>query len=282
MNRLPKILLLTVALIAAAGVRAADDWAPNLTVIGAWNSNATNANAAGDRLGAFLTNADLVAGTRYGLGRDDAVHLTLHGNVEWWPRFRPLLTAAGGVRLEWRHKFGLGAMAPVFSAEGSVDGVTSREDGRGGTSSGVLLSFRKRFNDLWRGTLSQEFARHDARFAVYDRVGCETALELDRDLSEVARLSFRVSYRDGDVLSYGTPPRPDLVPLAPNRRPVTTFGSPMVAYSIDARTVGLRGSLTRAIDEDSAVIFSYEWRETSRSPLRYLNQIISAAVVHQY
>ncbi len=282
MKPLPGFFALALALVAAPAAVAADDWAPNLTVIGAWDNNATNANAPGDRLGAFLTSADLVAGTRYGLGRDDTLHLTLHGNVQWWPRFRDLLTTAGGVRFEWRHKFGLGALAPVFSAEGSVDAVGSRQSGRGGTSSGVLLSVRKRFDDLWRGTLSQEFARHDARFAVYDRVGTETAFELDREMSEVARLSFRVSYRDGDVLSYGTPPRPDLVALAPNRRPVTTFGRPMVAYSIDARTVGFRGALTRAIDEDSAVIFSYEWRETSRAPLRYLNQIVSIALVNQY
>lgn len=282
MKRFPKILLLALCLANVSGLSAADDWAPNLTVIGAWDSNVTRANAAGDRLGAFTTNADLVAGTRYGAGRDDSFHLTLHGNVDWLPRFRDTLTAAGGVRLEWRHKFGLGALAPVFSVEGSVDAVGSRTDGRGGTSSGILLSARKRFNDVWRGTLSQEFARHDARFAVYDRVGRETAFELDREMSEVARLSFRVSYRDGDVTSYGTPPRPDLVALATNRRPVDTFGRPMVAYSIDAHTIGLRGTLSRAIDENSAVIFSYEWRETSRTPLRYLNQILSVAAVRQY
>lgn len=282
MKRLARLLPLALVCLATPAASAADDWAPNLTVSGTWNSNVTNANAPGDRLGAFLTSADLVAGTRYGIGRDDSMHLTLHGNTEWWPRFNDLLTAAGGARVEWRHKFGLGALAPVFSVEGLVDAVTAKESGRRGTSSGVLLSLRKRFNDLWRGTLSQEFARHDARFAVYDRVGAETAFELDREMSDVARLSVRASYREGDVLSYGTPPRPDLVAVAPRRRPVATFGSPRVAYSIDARTVGLRAALTRAIDEDSAVIFSYEWRETSRTPLRYLNQLISVALVHQY
>jgi hypothetical protein len=274
--------LLALVLAAVPRVHAAADWAPNLTVIGAWNSNATNASASSDRIGAFVTTADFIAGTRYEIGRDDALHLTLHGNIEWWARYRDLLTAAGGARLEWRHKFGLGALAPVFSIEGSVDTVGSRLDGRGGTSSGFLFSLRKRFDDVWRGTVTQEFARQDARFAVYDRTGAETAIEVDREMSEVARLSFRASYRDGDVLSYGTPPRPDLVAVATNRRPVDTFDRPMVAYSIDARTIGLRASLTRAVDESSAVIFSYEWRETSRAPLRYLNQILSVAMVHQY
>lgn len=275
------VTLLLLALGGSTAARA-QDWAPNLTVLGTWNSNATNANAPSDRIGALLTSADLIASNRYGLGRDDSVHVTLHAGTEWWPRFNSLLLASGGARLEWRHKFGLGALAPVFSVEGSADAVAAKEAGRRGTASSVLVSLRKRFNDTWRATLLQEYAQHAAQFAVYDRTGVETALEIDHDVTEVARLTFRASYRDGDVLSYGTPPRPDLVSVAPNRRPVTTFGSPMVAYSIDARTVGLKLALTRAIDEDSAFIVGYEWRDTSRTPLRYVNHLVSLSLISQY
>ena len=274
----------TLALLALGGPSAvrAQDWAPNLSVLGKWDSNATNANAPSDRIGSLLTSADLIASKRYGLSRDDSVHVTLHAGTEWWPRFNSLLLASGGARLEWRHKFGLGALAPVLSIEGSADAVAAKEAGRRGTASSVLVSLRKRFNDTWRATLLQEYAQQAARFAVYDRTGAETAIEIDHDVTAVARLTFRASYRDGDVLSYGTPPRPDLVSVAPNRRPVTTFGSPMVAYSIDARTLGLKLALTRALNEDSAFIAGYEWRETSRTPLRYVNHLVTLSLINQY
>ncbi len=56
----------------------------------------------------------------------------------------------------------------------------------------------------------------------------------------------------------------------------------MVAYSIDARTLGLKLALTRALNEDSAFIAGYEWRETSRTPLRYVNHLVTLSLINQY
>lgn len=260
----------------------ADDWAPNATLSAVWNSNATNANLDSDQIDTLQFKADILASQRYGLGQDDSFHLSGHAAGEWWPRYDGLLGGAIGARLEWRHKFGLGALAPVISIEAAADGTMAREDGRSGASTGVTLSFRKRLNNTTRLTVSHEIARQDARQPAFDREGNESSIELDRDLSDVTRLTFTLRHRNGDVLSYATPPRPDLVALAPNRVLVETWGRPMVAYSIDARTWSARAALTRAVDETTAIVAAYEWRTSKRKTLSYVNHLVSVALVHQF
>jgi hypothetical protein len=274
-------LLILLAAAATANTHA-QDWSPNLTTTATWHDNATNAKPAADRISGLQLQADLIASRRYAIGRDDAIHPALHLAGEWWPRFDGLTLGAAGVRLEWRHKFGLGALAPVFSIEAGADAVAVRESRRRGTSSVLLATFRKRFNDTTTITATQEFTDHNARAAVFDRKASETAVEVGRDLNATSRVTLRLAYRDGDVLSHATPPRPDLVALAPNRREIDTFGRPLTAYSLEARTLGAKAAFIQAIDRNSAAILSYEWRQTKRDPVRYLNQLVSLAVVHQF
>ena len=281
-RRSPSTVWLAATLLAATASLRADNWDPNLTATATWNDNATNANAGPDERGGLQTEAVLLASERYSLGRADSLHPGLHFSGEWWPEFNGLLRGSAGGRLEWRHKFGLGALAPTFSVELGADQAFTREHARRGTSSLVNVSLRKRFNDQWRGALSHEWTDHAARGAVFDRRGSETALEFGRDVTDVARVTLTLRYRDGDVVSYATPPRPDLVTLARHRTDNNTFGRPMVAYSIDARTVGGKLAVIRAIDQASAVIAGYEYRETERTPLRYVNHLVSLAVVHQF
>jgi len=275
------VIVAFLAVVARSAAHA-EGWSPNLTLTTQWNDNATNASASSDKIGALQTKADLIASERYGLTKDDSLHLGFHAGADWWPRFDGLTRGAVGARAEWQHKFGLGALAPIFSVELAADAVGAKESGRRGTSTGVTVTLRKRFNDRWRAALTHEAARHDARFAVFDRRGNETALEIGRELDELARFTLRVNYRQGDVLSYATPPRPDLVALAPNRLTVDTFGRPMVAYSIDARTIGANAAVIRALDENSAVMLGYEWRDTEHKPFRYVNHLVSLALVHQF
>jgi hypothetical protein len=273
-------ILVTLALAPFAA--RADQWSPNLTLTATWHDNASNADRAADKISTWQTNADIVANERYGLTGADAVHLGFHLGGDWWPDYRNLMTGAAGVRADWEHKFGLGALAPILSVELAADQVAARETGRRGTSSGVTVALRKRFNDLWKASLRTEFSQMYARSAVYDRDGTQTTLEVSRDLGEVSRLTLSVYHRSGDIVSHATPPRPDIVALAPNRMPVDTFGRPFVAYSIDARTTGGKLAFIRALDQASAVIAGYEVRRTERDALRYVNQLVSVALVHQF
>lgn len=276
-----RVLVAGMLVLAATGARA-EGWAPSLTLSATWHDNASNASAASDRIGALQTGAELRLSERYDLARNDSLHVSARFAGDVWRRYSGLTGGSAGMRAEWQHKFGLGARAPVASVELAADAVTAKESGRRGTSTGVTLALRKRVGDLWRVTLKQEFARHDARQAVFDRAGAETALEFVRDLTESAWFGLRLNYRKGTVLSYATPPRPDLVALAQNLAEVETFGRPMVAYSIEARSAGARASYIGALSAQSAVILAYEWRDTERSPFKYVNHLVSLALVHQF
>ena len=290
MKTLPLAGRFSFASLAALGACAvlatlparADEWAPNLTMLAAWDSNVTNADVSSDQIDSLQLKADLVASQRYPFGRDDSLHLTAHFAGDWWPRYNGLTSGAAGARAAWQHKFGVDAHAPIFSLEGAADAVAAKETGRRGVATAITAAVRKRFNNLTRGTLSHEVAWLDARYATYDRAASESSLEIERDLTDVTRLTFAARFRDGDIVSYAESPRADLAALAPNRIETTTFGRAMTAYRIDARTWIARVALTRALDEHSAIVVAYEWRDTKRDALKFVNNIVSVALVHQF
>jgi hypothetical protein len=271
------------SLLFVSGLAAAPaDWAPNITTTATWNSNATNASRSSDTIGALALRADLGSSTRFTLGRDDAVFAGAALAAEAWPRFDGLDRAAIGPRLTWQHKFGLGALAPVFSVEFAGDAVAARESARNARAGRVTFALRQRFDEATRVALTHERAREDARAFVFDRTGAETSLELIRDLDERWSLTFTARWREGDILSYATPPRPDLVALAHVRVPNNTFDRAFVAYSLNARSLTGGLALNRTLDEATSLAFRYEWRETERAALRYVNHLVSVALARQF
>lgn len=263
-------------------IARADDWDPNLTVHATWHDNASNAESSADQIDSLALGADILSWQRYKIGPQDAVQLTGHFAGEWWPRYEDLLSGAIGARAAWLHTFGTGKLAPIASAEIGGDLFESRESGRRGTSAALTLALRKRFSDQWRGAVTQQFDRRYARADVFDQAAAETTIELSYDFTDVARLTFNASYRDGDVLTYSGNPRGEVAAIASAQRELDTFGRPMTAYSVDARTWGAKASIVRALDESSAIIASYAWSSTEGKPVQFMNQRLSIAIVTQF
>lgn len=277
-----RCFLFIACLPASAFAADLADWAPNITTAATWNSNATNAGRSSDVISALELRADASATHRFSVGYHDALFIGANLTAEAWPRFDGLDHSSLGPRLAWQHKFGLGAFVPTFTAELSSDAVFARESDRSGLTGGVTFALRQRLDPATRVSLTHERARHDARALVFERTGHETALELARDLDESWSLTLAARWREGDVLSYATPPRPDLVALAKVRVPNTTFDRPFVAYSLDAHSLTSSLALSYALDPVTSLTFGYEYRETTRQPLRYVNHLVSAALAHQF
>jgi hypothetical protein len=267
------------AVFAATG---AEDWAPNLTTTATWHSNATNANRSDDQLESLQLNADILASRRYEFGRDDYVRLSAHFAGDWWPRYNALLRGAAGGRAEVRHQFGRDPLAPIIAIEGAGDVVEARERGRRGVGTGVTARLQKRIDALTRGTVSHEVSWYNARLGAYDSSASETAIELDRDLTKVMRLTLTGRFRDGDIITYAARERPDLEDRAPHRIETDTFERPMTAYRIDAQTWSGRISLVRALDDSTALLIAYEHRQSKRGPLKFPDNQLSVAMIHQF
>lgn len=261
---------------------AAADWAPNITTAATWNSNTTNASRSTDVIGALQLRADFAASQRVAIGSADALVLEVDLGTEAWPRFNGLDRAALGPRFTWQHKFGLGAFAPVFSFALAADAIATKESARRALAGSMVFAVRQRLDSVTRIALTHERAREDAREFVFDRSGAETAVTLSRDLDGPWSLAFAARWRAGVVQSYATPPRPDLVALARVRVPNATFDRPLVTYSLDAHTVTGALAVTRTLDSATALTFAYEWRDTTRRPLRYTNHLVSATLARQF
>lgn len=280
---LTRAALTVAAAVTATLAVAGADWSPVVTAGAAWNSNLTNANRASDVIGAFQLRADGEAALgRVQLDRDHAVTFALAATAESCPRFDGLDQMSLGPRAAWRAKFGLGALAPVLSFEASVDGVAAHESDRGGWAGSLRAVWRQRHEDGGRFSVAMEWSRLDARGPVFDRSGGEVAVDYGRDLAEAWRWNLGLRWRDGDVVSYAMPPRPDLVGLARVRTTVTTFGAPRVAYSLSGTSLSGSLAVARELDARSTLTFGYEGRTTRKGGLSYANHLVSAAITRQF
>jgi hypothetical protein len=269
-------LLLTPLLVSAAG------WAPNLSTTATWQSNVTNADVSSDKIGDLQFRADLSSSQRFSLGHDDALIVGARLEADAWLRFDGLNRAALGPTLAWTHKFGLGPFAPVFSLELAGSDVGARESERSGLAGSVALVGRQRLDEATLVAFTYERTRHNARDGLYDRTGAEGALRVTRDLAAEWSLSATARYRRGDVLSYAAPPRNDLVALARDHDDNTTFGRDFIAYSLEAHTLAAALALSRTLDDATAFTLGYEYRDTTRHPVRYVNHLVSVALTRHF
>ena len=74
------------------------------------------------------------------------------------------------------------------------------------------------------------------------------------------------------------PPRPDLVALANTRLDVNNFGTPYVAYNLDATTQRGGFGIHQAITRNVGVSFRYELQSTTRDQIDYTSHVFLAAV----
>lgn len=279
----PSRAALPLAVLAFAAARAVASVTPSVTLTSTWNSNATNADRSSDVIGALqlLLSAEVSAAS-VTLGHDDSLVFGAEVDAEYWPRFDGLNRLVLGPTAAWRHKFGLGPMAPVFSVEFAVHGISAHDRDREGFDGSVRAAWRQRLDEATQLSVSFEQSRTDARDGVYDRTASEAAIELTRDLDETWRVSGTIRWRDGDVLSYARPPRPELVALSRDHDDNETFRAPFIVYSISARTWSGAVNLTRTLDERTALTFGYEVRSSESGPLSYVNHLVSAAVTRQF
>ncbi len=273
------LLLVPLAAYAAAPVT---DWSPNFTGTVAWHGNISNGEAVWDRIGALELGADVVASSQYDLSHVDAIHASAHFAADWFPRFYRLTRGAAGARLDWQHTFGNDAFAPVFTVEGSADGIGAVESERQGFDGAITLKLSKKFADAWRVAISERFEQYAAKAGVFDSGSSEAAFEVSRDINDATRFVLSGRWRDGDVVTYAQYHRPDLLAIAHDHLPLRTFHEAMTAYAANGQTVAGRAALVHATTEETALVLAYEYARTTGTNLRFVNQVVSLSFVRQY
>lgn len=274
-----RLVLFAAFLTCVAGGRAAQSTA---SVGVAWNDNVSNATRASDRISAFSLTAAGALETRRGLAPNllGTVGASAQANVV--PHYDALSDVSLGLSGRLERKLGLGPFASVLSADVVGTATAARDQARSGYALEGGLGWHDRFDETTTLNLTLRHRWANPRDSVYDTAGTTFAADLRRTVSDSFELFAGGYYRIGDIVAYATPPRPDLVAVARVRVSVNTFDRPMVAYSIRADTIGGRIGGAWRIGETASFSVSYEYRETTRSPLRYVNQLVTLTVLRQF
>ena len=260
----------------------------------AWQDNVTNALPANGRLPAWMVTANASQSLRRELPDGNAI--VLGGAVEGdaCVDYRGLNSACAGPDVAFQHKFGFGAYVPVVRLDASFKGIAASEPDRAGWSFAAGMEFGKRFTEAVRLDLRGEWFHSTARADILSRsTGCLVA-GLACDFTPRWRLSGRIGWSDGDVISYaraqwtGWGWRPageanyDYEGTTAPSMLVGTFKTPYLAYRIHAQTWSCGTALCPAVGRNTSLVFSVEFSETRKDELSYCNRTASVGIVRRF
>jgi hypothetical protein len=263
---------------------ARGDWRFEAETGGFYDSNLSNSDRASDEKDDWAWKTDVRISDGFQLSRDLRLNLAADLNGAVWDRYHAFNEIGGGASAGLRYRFGLGRQAPWILLEDRIGYDGFRESVRNGWNEslrllgGIAISERV---TLEAGYTFQNFAARDNFF---DEQGHRGDARVIVDLTSSLQIALGYSYRDGDVIAYAVPPRPDLVLLASERRPVSTFGTDprYTAYHIQAHTHAVSVSAVYALTKYLSVQLAYEYAATLHDPLHYENHFVDAKLAFAY
>ena len=278
------------ALAGYVGVRA-QSLVTTINTAVVWQDNATNADPANGCLEAWQVLASATAIQRHTLARDDALLIGATVASEAWSPYSGLDQLTAGPCVGWRHKFGLGAYAPALRFDLAGAGIAARETIRAGWQGQASLGFGQRFTEALRVDFGADLLRTDTHAEVFTRTTGGLAAEMNYDFTPRWRLKARLGWRNGDVVSYSRAVwtywgwQPASGYSYASSTPwlfVHTFDDPYLAYRVRAHTWNYTVGVSPAIGRNTALTFQIERAETSNATTRYVNNLYSVGLAHQF
>ncbi|HEX4665686.1 MAG TPA: hypothetical protein VH207_03725 [Chthoniobacterales bacterium] len=273
------MLLLALSL---SGARA--DWRLGGETGAVYESNISNSDRTSDVRDDWAWRSNVRLSNGYQVLRD--LRLTLGADLrgQVWGRFGAFNEIGAGLSAHLRYRFGLGRRAPWIALEERIGYDGFQETGRSNWDESLTLRGGIVISDrlaLEAGYIFKNLAASDDFF---DEQSHSANARLIVDLTSSLQIALGYSYRDGDVLSYATPSRPDIFALASERRPVTTFGSnPLyTAYRLKAQTHAVSISASYALTKYISAQVAYRYSTTSHDPLHYENHSVEARIAFAY
>lgn len=275
---LPKSPALSAGLVLATALCAvASPWHLRTEVV--WHDNVTNAERPEDLLPALQWGGELVAGQVRMVEGGHRLLVSGGLRMEVWPRFEGLNLVAPGVALGWEFKPGLGPRRPVLAAGVVGERVAAGESDRHGWGGAARLLGRQRLGTDWLIVAGHEWRRFDARGRAFARTGREWFGRLEWSATSDWTLALEAREREGDVVSYSRPPRPDLEAIGKPIIQVGTFeqAAPWIAYYFQARTRSAAVEVQRHWGRSSLTL-RHEHRQTRHAGPGYRNRLIGISV----
>jgi hypothetical protein len=267
-----------IALLLAGAGSATADWIRDFRSEISYNDNLSNSDREADQHGDF----SLAGQVRFGRFGELTDHLrftvTADLDARAFDRYEDFNRVILGSTASLRYRFGLGAMAPFVRIEGSGGYAKFGQYLQDGGRYRAGITIGKRMTERLAIDTSYFFEDIGGRIRLFDRRSHTVALTASFDLTETTRLTAAYEFRDGEVVSYAVPPRPDIVALANTRRPIDTFGRTYTAYNLDAMTHTIAFGISQALTKSISLNARYEWQKTSREQLSYVSNILRVSV----
>jgi hypothetical protein len=248
-----------------------------------YNSNLSNSDRSADVRDDWAWRSDISAGNGLQLTRDLRLNLGADLRGELWDRFGAFNTIGPGASAGLRYRFGLGRQAPWvllenrFGYDRFQDTAQSGNDNLLNFQAGIALSDRIALEG------SYSFESFVSPNDFYDRQVHRVNARMVFDVTSSLQVTGGYTYREGDVISYAVPPRPDIARFSIEREDQDQFGQPLrTAYKLLGRTHALSFSVAYQLMKYASVQLGYEYAITTHDPLQYENHLVQANIAVAY
>ena len=272
-----------VVLLAMALSAARADWRVEAETGALYDSNLSNSDRTSDVKDDLAWQSNLQVGNGFQLAHDVRLNLAADLREQVWARFDAFNNVAPGGTASLRYRFGLGRLAPWVLVEDRLSYAAFKENDRSGVDNRFRIRGGFGINERLSVEATYTFDNYDAKSPFWDLSGNSGAIRLTFDATSSLQVALGYLYRNGEVISYAIPPRPDLVAIASERELVNSFGSPpYMAYRLRGVTNAFSASAGYTISKYFSVQVNYEFRNTTHGPLEYVNHLVEAKVAFAY
>jgi hypothetical protein len=250
-----------------------------------YDSNLSNAERSSDVRDDWASKSSVRASDGFQLTRDLRLNIGADLRGEVWDRFGSFNEIGTGASVGLRYRFGLGRQAPWILLENRFGYDRFQDAERSGYDESVNLRGGISLSQWIALEGGYNFETYAVPGTFYDRQSHRGDVRIIADPVSSMRIALGYSYREGDVISYATPPRPDIRRLASEEREDdTTFGSnPLfTAYKLLGRTHAISVSAAYVLNKHASVELDYEYAVTLHDPLQYENHLVAAKVLFAY
>ena len=270
-------MTLSIVLLILLSSFARAEWRFEGETGAVYDSNLSNSDRSADVRDDWAWRSDISVGNALQLTRDLRLNFGADLRGELWDRFGAFNAIGPGASAGLRYRLGLGRQAPWVLLENRLgydrfqDTAQSGYDNVLNFQAGIALSERIA---LEGGYAFESFVAPDD---FYDRQVHRGNVRMVFDVTSSLQVTAGYTYREGDVISYAVPPRPDIARFSIEREDEDEFGQPLrTAYKLLGRTHALSFSLAYQLTKYASVQLGYEYAITMHNPLQYENHVVEA------
>ena len=259
------------------------DWRFDAETGAFYDSNLSNSDRAADEKDDWAWQSVVQVGNGLQLARDLRLNLAIDLREQVWARLDAFNNVGPGGSAGLRYRFGLGRLAPWVLVEDRLGYTFVNEEGRSGLENRFRVRGGFGISERLFVEAAYTFDDFDARERFWNLNGHSGAIRLTFDATSSLQVALGYSYRNGEVISYARPPRPDIVFLASEQDEVNSFGNPSyTAYRLRAGTHAVSASASYTLSRNISVQVAYEFRDTTHGPLEYVNHLVEAKIGFAY